>query len=79
MKFTSPALTVFLCAIVVFVSSCSTQDVQERQDKMTNSYENRQEKREIRNEARQDRSDAWFNRVMGEPVKGGDTGLKLPQ
>jgi len=64
------------------VSSCSTesiQQLQEKEDQKTQAYENREEKREIRDEARQERSDARFDRIMDEPVPGGNTGLKLPQ
>lgn len=71
-----------LCAAATALISCSTesvQQVQEHEDKLTQSYENREEKRQIREEGREQRYNAWFNRVMDEPVDGGDTGLKLPQ
>ena len=74
-----PALALLSCVVAAaLVSGCSTEGVEKRQDKRTDSYENYQEKRAIRSGARQERSDAWFNRVMGNPVKSDDTGLKLP-
>jgi hypothetical protein len=62
------ALTFLLCAAVpALVSSCSTesiQQLQEKEDKKTQAYENYEEKLEIREEARDQRYNAWFNRVM---------------
>ncbi|HVJ44984.1 MAG TPA: hypothetical protein VM511_01275 [Luteolibacter sp.] len=49
---------------VVFSSSCSTEDVQHRQDRRTDRSQGRQDRREIRTDARQERTDAWYDQVM---------------
>lgn len=72
--------TSVVCAVVAaFISGCSTEEVREHQAKRTDSYLNYQERRQIRSQARQQRTDAWYNRIMGNPVKTDDTGLKIPQ
>lgn len=50
-------------AAIIF-SSCSTEDVQRRQDQKTDRYQERMDRREIRRDARQERTDAWFDQVM---------------
>ncbi|HEY2574596.1 MAG TPA: hypothetical protein VGH65_11020 [Verrucomicrobiaceae bacterium] len=73
------ARALFLGALAaVIVCACSTEKVEKRQSGFTDSYENYQERRGIRSENRQKRTDAWYNRIMGNPVKSSDTGLKLP-
>ena len=79
----------FLCSILRLASiafagcliSCSSEGVKSRQDKLTEHSVDRQERRQIRTEARQERTDAWFDRALGKPVKtsSGGTGLKMPE
>jgi hypothetical protein len=67
---------------MALVSSCATeslQELQEKEDKKTQAYESREEKLEIREQARQQRSDMQFNRIMGEPINSGGPGLDFPQ
>lgn len=59
----SPALFVSAATVagVVSVISCaSKEDLKKRQDKRTRSYENVQDRRAIRAEGRQERTDMWF-------------------
>ena len=54
---------------VLFVSaacfSCASNDeFQDRMDKRNESYSNYNERREIRLDARQERTDMWFDRAM---------------
>jgi hypothetical protein len=79
--FSRPAL--FLCATVLtLVTSCAskrTEKVKDRQAGLTDYYTDRQALRQTRTGARQERTDAWFDRSMGKPVGGNsNTGLKLP-
>lgn len=47
------------------VSSCaSNDDFQKRMDKRNDAYSNYNERREIRTDARQERTDMWFDRHM---------------
>lgn len=58
-----PILAVALLALSL--SSCASNDeLQERMEKRNDAYSNLQERREIRQGARQERTDAWFDRVM---------------
>jgi DNA-binding protein H-NS len=69
-------------ATLALVSSCATeslQELQEKEDQKTQAYQSREEKLEIRDQARQQRSDMQFNRIMGEPINSGDAGLDFPQ
>lgn len=53
-----------ILAAVAVLSSCSTDDVQRREDQRTERYQERLDRREIRRDARQERTDAWFDRAM---------------
>lgn len=55
---------ILLPLATLFTSCASNEDVQERVDKRTDAYEKFEERREIRTDARQERTDAWFDRVM---------------
>lgn len=47
------------------LSSCASNDkLQDRLDHRNDAYSNLQERREMRQDARQERTDAWFDRVM---------------
>lgn len=48
-----------------FLPSCSSNDhLQERLDRRNDAYGGIQERRDMRQSARQGRTDAWFDRVM---------------
>ena len=59
-------ILIFIPALFATLSfvSCSTEDVQQRQDRRTDHYQDRQDRREIRADARQERTDAWYDRHM---------------
>lgn len=57
---TTPVLAVLCC-----LTSCSSnEELQERLDKRNETYSNFQDRREMRADARQQRTDAWFDRAM---------------
>jgi hypothetical protein len=54
-----------LVAVTAVLSSCgSNEDLQKRLDDRNDWYGDVQERREMRQDARQERTDAWFDRVM---------------
>lgn len=54
-----------LAAVTCALASCSSnEELQDRMDKRNESYYKLQERREIRQDARDDRYDAWFDRIM---------------
>jgi hypothetical protein len=56
---------VLLSFAVALCASCSSnEELQDRMDKRNEAYYNLQERREIRQDARDDRYDAWFDRIM---------------
>jgi len=58
--------SLFAAAVVApLLGSCSSNDdFQERMDRRNEGYMNYNERRKIRLDARQARTDAWFDRVM---------------
>jgi hypothetical protein len=67
-KFTSivvRSVSILLAAAASSLVSCaSNEELQDRLDDRNDSYSNLQERREMRQDARQERTDAWFDRVM---------------
>jgi hypothetical protein len=58
-------LTTLVLAVLCCLTSCSSnEELQDRLDKRNDTYSNFQERREMRADARQQRTDAWFDRVM---------------
>lgn len=58
-------LTTLVLAVLCCLTSCSSnEELQERLDKRTDTYSNFQDRREMRADARQQRTDAWFDRAM---------------
>lgn len=54
-----------MIAGTLFLSSCASNDeLEDRLEKRNDSYGNLQDRREMRQDARQERTDAWFDRVM---------------
>lgn len=52
-------------AMLVGLSSCaSNEQLEKRLDNRNESYSNVQDRRGMRKDARQGRTDAWFDRVM---------------
>lgn len=49
---------------VVLLSSCSNEALQKRVDGYNDAYSKLQERREIRQDARDARYDAWWDRTM---------------
>ena len=52
--------------VCLYLSSCATDNaaLQERLDKRNASYQQLQDRRQMREQARDERYDAWFDRVM---------------
>jgi hypothetical protein len=51
--------------MLLSLASCASNDeLQDRLDARNDSYLNLQQRREMRQDARQERTDAWFDRVM---------------
>lgn len=58
-------LTTLMLAVFYSLTSCtSNEELQERLDNRNDAYSNFQARREMRADARQQRTDAWFDRVM---------------
>ncbi|RBP38035.1 hypothetical protein DES53_11233 [Roseimicrobium gellanilyticum] len=58
-------LTTLVLAVFCCLASCSSnEELQDRLDNRNDAYSNFQERREMRADARQQRTDAWFDRVM---------------
>ncbi len=58
-------LNILVLAVPCCLVSCaSNEELQERLDDRNDAYINFQERREMRADARQKRTDAWFDRVM---------------
>ncbi|MEO5916772.1 MAG: hypothetical protein ABIS50_21270 [Luteolibacter sp.] len=54
-----------LLITATFCASCaSNEQLQQRMDKRNESYSNYNERREIRTDARQERTDMWYDRHM---------------
>lgn len=52
-------------ALILTLASCaSNDDFQDRMDRRNDAYGNLQERRDIRLDARQGRTDAWFDNKM---------------
>ena len=51
--------------LLALLNSCASNDgLQDRMDRRNSNYQSFQDRREIRQDARQERTDAWFDRVM---------------
>jgi len=60
-------LTLIMLGSAILFSSCSSKSNDElarRLDKRNDAYLNWQERRKIRQEAREERYQAWFDRIM---------------
>ena len=56
---------ILLSFAILGICSCeSNDDLQDRLHSRNDSYSNFQERRQMRQDARQERTDAWFDRVM---------------
>jgi len=61
----SVTLAILLSLSLLGICSCeSNEDLQDRLDSRNESYSSFQERRQMRQDARQERTDAWFDRVM---------------
>lgn len=56
-------LLALLCPLLL-TACASNEELQERMDARTENYYKLQERREIRQDAREQRTDAWFDRAM---------------
>lgn len=57
--------TSILLGLLSLLASCeSNDDLQKRLDDRNDNYSNFQDRREMRADARQERTDAWYDRVM---------------
>lgn len=59
----SATIAILLITAPLF-TSCSNEALQQREDRRTDRHLNVNERREIRTDARQERTDAWFDRHM---------------
>ncbi|MEI6533763.1 MAG: hypothetical protein WCN98_00370 [Verrucomicrobiaceae bacterium] len=68
-----------LLAAALLTISCASHkdDLDKRLEHRNDHYSNYQARRALRTEARQERTDRWFDRLMGKPSRS-ETGLKLP-
>jgi transposase len=59
--------------------SCSSDkaEVEKKLEHRNKEYSSYQDRRAMRTQARQERTDRWFDRTMGKPPRT-ETGLKLP-
>lgn len=58
-------LNILALALFAGLTSCTSNDaLEERLDRRNDAYSSIQERREMRADARQERTDAWFDRVM---------------
>jgi hypothetical protein len=65
MEFMKSILSLVSFAMFIGLSSCaSNEQLENRLDSRNESYSNVQERRGMRKDARQGRTDAWFDRVM---------------
>jgi len=53
-----------LAAVAAFASCASNDELQERMDRRNDNSSSLQDRRAIRQEAREQRSDDWYERVM---------------
>jgi uncharacterized lipoprotein len=55
-----------IAAAIACLASCasSNEELQQRMDQRNSNYATYQERREIRTDARQERTDMWYDRVM---------------
>ncbi len=69
-----------LLLLAAAMTSCASKDeLQKRMDKRNDNYSDLQDRRRIRQDARQERTDAWYDRVLGRPSSTSSTGLTVPQ
>ena len=60
-----PAATAILAIVTACCASCaSNEQLQQRVDKRNDAYSNFTERREIRTDARQERTDMWYDSKM---------------
>lgn len=60
-----PPTLILLPTIILLYSSCaSNEQFEQRMEKRNDAYSNYNERRKIRTEARQERTDMWFERHM---------------
>ncbi|RYD31547.1 MAG: hypothetical protein EOP87_14505 [Verrucomicrobiaceae bacterium] len=60
-----PGTIALVAASTILLTSCgSNEDFQQRMDKRNEAYSNYNDRRKIRTEARQERTDMWFERHM---------------
>jgi hypothetical protein len=59
-----PTIAILLIFTTFCASCASNEQLQQRVDKRNDAYSNYNERREIRTDARQERTDMWFDRHM---------------
>ena len=76
-RLTSHLLLLLPLGGILFCASCSSNaELKKEQEEHNAAYKSFQERRGIRQQAREERSDMAFDRIMGHPT--GETGLKHP-
>ncbi|RYD23515.1 MAG: hypothetical protein EOP88_03855 [Verrucomicrobiaceae bacterium] len=57
-------ITVLVAGAVLSISCASNEQLQQRMDKRNDTYSSMNERRKIRTDARQERTDMWYDRHM---------------
>ena len=71
-------IAALLACCATILSCASKQELDERLKRRNERYGDRQDRQSMRTQARQERTDMWFDRVMGKGPQT-ETGLKVPQ
>ena len=58
-------LALVTAGLLLSTSACESDDLEERLDRRNDTYQEFQDRRTLRRDARQERTDAWYDRVMG--------------
>lgn len=60
----SGTIAILITVTALLPSCASNEDFEKRMDKRNDAYSNYNERRQIRTDARQERTDMWFDRHM---------------
>jgi len=73
----SPLPLLTFGSLVLFASCSSNSEYKKELDDRNKAYSSYNERVQMRRQARQERTDMWYDRAMGKPPPG-NTGLRLP-
>jgi hypothetical protein len=72
-----PLLLLTLGSLTPFTSCSNNAEYKKELEDRNKAYSSYNERIQMRREARQERTDMWYDRAMGKPPPG-NTGLRLP-